>query len=94
MFYIDDESHAEIQKDGLFSLQEALTELKARAEIPWDHEPNRAPCVGWMKCGRTYEIVEYDETKQPWEELRRFLALEVSAKGVKWSVDPDALDSH
>src|SRR5262249_5502914 len=34
-------------------------------------------------CGRHYEIIEYDAAN-PVPEMRRFLALEISAAGVKW----------
>ena len=84
MFLIEDERHAEPQ--GQFgNLQQAIVELRQRAAIPWDQEPNRAPCQNWMNCGRKYEVIEYDDTLSPWKELRRIAVLDVSASGVAWS---------
>lgn len=84
MFVIEDEGHAE--QHGEFStIDAAIAELRHRAAIPWDQEPNAAPCVNWRNCGRRYEVVEYDDTQHPWKELRRLAVLEVSAAGVVWS---------
>jgi hypothetical protein len=82
-FVIEDEFHAEWQ--GEFpSEREALAELQRRAEIPWDQEPNRAPCMSWRTCGRGYYIIEFDDTHEPWKELKRTRLLDVSASEVKW----------
>lgn len=84
MFIIEDELHAEPQ--GKFvSFEQALAELKRRVQIPWDQKPNRAPCASWEACGRTYEIIEYDDSHLPWVEIRRMTALDISASGIKWS---------
>jgi len=94
MFRIEDERHAEPQ--GEFStLQEAVAELRRRAALPWNEEPNVAPCTNWQNCGRNYEIIEYDVSTNPWRELRRISALEVSANGVHWrgSFGSDANDA-
>lgn len=89
MFTVEDEAHAEPQ--GEFeAFEDAMGEVQRRASIPWDSEPNVAPCLSWKTCGRRYEIVEYDARSRPWRELQRVLALEVSAAGVKWQVSPDA----
>jgi hypothetical protein len=81
---IEDERHAEPQ--GRFaSFQQAIDELKRRAAIPWDEDPNRAPCMNWQTCGRSYALIEYDDSVLPWKELRRVAVLEVSEAGVKWS---------
>jgi hypothetical protein len=83
MFVIEDELHAEPQ--GQFdSLEQAIAELRRRAAIPWDQHPNVAPCTNWRSCGRSYEIIEYDNS---WNELRRVAALEVSADGIRWGGD-------
>jgi hypothetical protein len=85
MFVVEDETHAEHQ--GRFAtFDEALAELRRRAEIPWDQAPNAAPCTGWRSCGRDYAIVEFDDAQSPWKEVRRVQALSVSALGVAWSV--------
>jgi hypothetical protein len=52
--------------------------------IPWDEEPNAAPCTSWRTCGRTYEIVEWDTRAN--REQRRTPYLEISSRGVKWLV--------
>lgn len=83
MFVIEDELHAEPQ--GTFaSFADAIVELKRRAGIPWDEEPNRAPCTNWRNCGRSYEVIEYDDSCLPWRKLSRVSVLEVSASGIKW----------
>jgi hypothetical protein len=83
MFVIYDERHAEMHGE-FSSFQEAMIELKRRAQIPWDEEPNRAPCMNWEKCGRSYGLIEYDESFSPGKELRRVEVLNVSASGAEW----------
>jgi len=85
MFVIEDEVHAEAVEGRFRTRQLAIEELERLATIPWNEAPNRAPCIGWLKCGRRYEVVEYDESASPWKELSRDLTLEVSATGVLWS---------
>ena len=83
MFVIEDELHAEQQ--GQFPTREqALAELQRLAAIPWDEEPNCAPCTSWRSCGRRYELIEYDDNITPWAEVSRTLLLEISAAGVQW----------
>jgi hypothetical protein len=84
MFAIEDERHAEVQ--GTYATEaEAMAELKHRSRVPWSEEPNRAPCMNWANCGRSYELVEYDENNLPhWRELSRVKVLDVSAAGVSW----------
>lgn len=84
MFVIEDEAHAEPQEGRLQTRPQAIAELRRRSEIPWNEEPNRAPCTNWLNCGRRYELVEYDETVSPWKELSRNLILDISAAGVRW----------
>jgi hypothetical protein len=83
-FIIEDELHAE--HHGEFAtLEDALHELRRRAEIPWDREPNVAPCQSWATCGRIYELIEYDEGSDGGgRQLRRSKALEISKDGVIW----------
>jgi hypothetical protein len=81
VFVIEDEAHAELH--GEFeSIDEAIAELKRRASIPWDQEPNVAPCMSWRTCGRRYDIIEYGDGRSA--EVRRMPALEISAAGLKW----------
>jgi len=84
---IEDELHAEWH--GEFDdISDALAELRRRAQIPWDDEPNQAPCQSWRTCGRRYEIIEFDDAQSHWRELRRMLALEISASGTQWHSPP------
>ncbi len=86
MFVIEDEIHAEPQ--GQYpTKEEAISELRRRAAIPWDGVPNMAPCQSWKTCGRNYEVIEYDDTKEHWIEIQRIPVLEISAAGVKWKVN-------
>jgi hypothetical protein len=84
MFVIEEEAHSEPQEGSFRTRAEAITELQRRALIPWNEEPNCAPCSSWRNCGRRYEIVEYDDTASPWVELSREFILAVSANGVEW----------
>ena len=84
-FQIEDDKHAEPQGD-FSTLDEAIAELRHRAEIPWDSPPNVAPCQNWRTCGRTYEIIEYDDSTLPWQEMKRYGGLEVSKAGMKWTI--------
>ena len=86
IFIIEDESHSEWA--GEFqTLEEAIAELRRLANIPWDQEPNRAPCMGWEKCGRRYEIIEYDNSTIPWNMIRCIPALHIRASGVNWQTE-------
>ena len=84
MFKIEDDIHSEPQDGEFASFEEALAELRRLAELPWDTQPNVAPCAEWRDCGRRYEIVEYDNSSLPWQELQRTEVLEVSARGIRW----------
>lgn len=85
MFQIEDILHAEPQKGKYLSYEDAFNELKKRAQIPWNNEPNKCPCKNWEACGRNYEIVEYDDSTIPWKVLKRYPILKVSVEGVKWT---------
>jgi hypothetical protein len=87
-FWIEDEAHAEPQSSH-DTFEAAVAELRRLARIPWDSEPNRAPCVGWEKCGRRYEIHEYDTVTTPWTLMREVPALEINARGVQWTLGAD-----
>lgn len=85
LFVIEDEAHAEWQ--GKYaSLEDAIAELKRRASIPWDQDPNACPCTSWKTCGRNYQVIEFETSVRRWREIRRTEYLEVSAKGVTWLV--------
>jgi len=83
MFVIEDETHCEPGSE-FASRDAAVSELRRLAELPWDVPPNLAPCMSWRTCGRSYELVEYDDAREPWREIRRTAALEISAEGVRW----------
>lgn len=83
---IEDQMHAEWQ-ERFSSVEDAFEELRRRSLIPWNQEPNRCPCTSWESCHRGYEIIEFDDSKEPWRELRRLGTLEVSSKGAVWLAD-------
>jgi hypothetical protein len=91
-FVIEDKSHAE-QISEHQSFGNAWDALRHLATIPWDHEPNVAPCKSWRTCGRDYEIIEYDTSAEPWQELRRVAGLSVSAKGTGWGREEPPRDT-
>jgi hypothetical protein len=80
LWFIEDEAHAELQEGEFLTRQGAVAELRRRADLPWDVEPNLAPCTSWRTCGRRYVLIEDDGS----EEKSRELALEVSADGAHW----------
>ena len=84
MFIIEDERHAELQEGEFVTFEEALAELQHRAQLPWNEHPNVAPCRSWRTCGRSYEIIEYDDSTVPWIELSRVAVLGVSSEGARW----------
>ena len=84
MFIIEDEMHAEILPGEFATFADALAELKRLAVVPWNEEPNSAPCQSWQTCGRRYELVEYDAATVPWTELQRIPALNISAVAIEW----------
>jgi hypothetical protein len=93
MFAIEDELHADAV--GQFTNREdALAELNRLVLIPWDNKPNRAPCTNWRNCGREYELIEYDVTKNPWHELSRNPVLSISKAGPKWIKNKENGSKH
>jgi hypothetical protein len=89
MFVLHDERHAELQDGEFTSLFEAMVELRRRSALPWNEEPNVAPCTSWQTCGRTYAVVEYDTTAVPWKVIQWHTMLEVTAAGVIWLLASD-----
>lgn len=89
VFVIDDDTHSEaISKHGTF--EEALAEIKRLATVPWDSEPNMAPCANWRNCGRRYDVVEFEtSSNERWQERSRTPILEINAGEVFWFVPPD-----
>ena len=89
MFVIEDELHAEWQGQ-YHTRKDAIHELKRRSEIPWDSDPNQAPCMSWRTCGRKYILLQYDDSLTPAKQIERVLALEISASGVIWHLTSDS----
>ena len=83
MIYITDDIHCE-PRGPYASFEEAIAELRRRASIPWDEEPNCAPCMSWRTCGRNYEVCEYEDGTESSKQLRRVHVLSVSAKRTVW----------
>ena len=83
MFVIEDEWHAEWIGEYL-SREEAHSELRRLAELPWDTEPNRCPCISWRTCGRRYHVIEFDTASDPWRRLSGDAFLDVSAEKTEW----------
>lgn len=84
MIVIDDNIHCDLW--SMFkTFEDAITELRRWAAIPWDEPPNRAPCDRWRECGREYVVMEVEVSQPPpWKRLRRVAVLKVSAEGVEW----------
>jgi hypothetical protein len=85
---LHDERHGEFDDAGA-----AIAELSRRARIPWNQDPNLPPCDNWRACGRRYELIEYDDSQEPWKELRRVPVLDVTAAGAKWLTDVSQIGS-
>ncbi|WP_430420010.1 hypothetical protein [Phenylobacterium sp.] len=83
MFVIEDDIHAD-QMSKFEARADALVELRRLAAIPWDQDPNTAPCTNWRNCGREYRLIEYDTTTMPWREVASTPALNISAAGMRW----------
>lgn len=93
-YVIEDELHAEICGE-YDSFIKAVSELKRRASIPWNEHPNIAPCVNWAKCGRRYEIIQYETEQKSWTKIQSQQVLDISAQGVSWAEGfPDNKDSN
>ena len=87
VFIIEDDIHAD-WIGQYATLEEAVAELRRRAALPWGEFPNTAPCKSSRTCGRKYQILEYDPSTVPWTKLRCLPALDVSARGTIWRLDP------
>ncbi|MEX2547763.1 MAG: hypothetical protein WD830_08240 [Chloroflexota bacterium] len=89
---VEDEFRAEPQA-WFSTFEDALEELRRRADLPWYGVPNKAPCTSWRTCGRDYDIVEYDTSAVPWREIWRVAVLRIDAAGTRWSALGRATDS-
>ncbi len=89
-FVIEDEMHDEWL--GEFStLKEVIEKLQGLAAIPWDEDPNRAPCTSWKTCGRDYYIIEFDDSSTPWTEINNKHIMRVDSRGSTWYKTPDEI---
>jgi len=69
IWVLEDEAHAE--PIGEFSsFDKAETELKRRLSLPKTHNLNRGPCSN-PDCPRTYRIIEYNNSRVPWEYIQK-----------------------
>lgn len=82
-YVIEEEWHCSLEWE-YNTFQEALDELKRRSEIPWNIEPNKAPCMSWESCSKLYVIIEYDISITPYIMLDKKEILEISSKWVDW----------
>jgi hypothetical protein len=80
-FYIEDNLHAEYHGDTYPTFEAALAEVQKLAQIPWDEDPNRAPCTSWKTCGRDWCIVENSGDGNPGYTR----VVEITSAGVKWA---------
>jgi hypothetical protein len=91
MFYLFDELHDE--PFGEFaSFSDAVAEVRRLASLPWDQEPNLAPCTAWRTCGREYEIREGIAFDLPGPLQRGTRVASISATGVVWAAGHSAAD--
>ena len=80
MIFLEDSLHWEGRIGPFETFDEAIAELKRLAKIPWDQEPNRAPCFGWQECGRSYEMIMTTQG----EDIVRTEVLRIFAGGTTW----------
>jgi hypothetical protein len=79
-FVLEDQTHSECA--GEFDDETSvIAEVRRRFALPWNEEPNRAPCTSWKTCGRQYEVLVYDTDSTPWKLVGSRRALDVSAEG-------------
>jgi hypothetical protein len=83
MFVIEDEWHAEWIGE-FASRDDAYSELRRLATLPWDEAPNLCPCMSWRTCGRRYHLTEYDTSAGAWRRLSDEALLDVSAEKTAW----------
>jgi hypothetical protein len=83
---IQDDWHCELQQTEYTSFDDALEELRRRALILSTDPPNRAPCTGWRKCGRSYTLCEFEKTQTPpWKLWRYAKIVDVDPTGATWN---------
>jgi hypothetical protein len=82
LFSIYDEVHSDFGPPPreFANIEDAIRELRRRATVPWNREPNRAPCISWRKCKRRWVLL--GESAESWKEP---IWVDVSHAGVKWA---------
>lgn len=83
MFTIEDNWHCEL-KGNFPTFDLALAQIREWAKLPWNEEPNLAPCMSWPTCGRFYDIVESKYEGR--EFVRATPIVQIDSKGVRWEV--------
>ncbi|SLH43787.1 Uncharacterised protein [Mycobacteroides abscessus subsp. massiliense] len=84
MFVIEADQHAE-ELGRYMHRADAITELRRLARLPWDEDPNRAPCQSWRTCGRSYVLIAYDISSTPWRQIDTTEIFHIGPAGIKWS---------
>jgi hypothetical protein len=81
---IVDQIHIDYLPGQFTSLGAVVEEFHRLATVPWDQDPNLAPCTSWRTCGRIWTAGEY---KVPGRGARWLDDIweEVKANGVTWS---------
>lgn len=81
MFVIEDDEHAE--ELGRYPHRvDAISGLRRLAQLPWDEDPNRAPCQSWQTCGRSYVLIEYDISSTPWRQIDTTEIFQIGPAGI------------
>ena len=81
LFQIEDSFHAEPHGDPLQDTATTKGEVRRILAIPFGEHPNAPPC-GNPACQRVWEVVEYDTSSTPWNEMSRIEVAVVAASGV------------
>ncbi len=87
MFIICDETHAEYIGGKFATFESALSDICRIAEIPFGTEPNVPPCTGWRRCRRKYQIIEFDDSQEPWQLITTTNIVTITALEINWHYD-------
>jgi len=83
VYIIEDQIHAEII--GEFeSLESAQQEIQRIVKVPFGIGSNRCPCTNWNNCKRSYELIKYNKTRNPWNEISRKEIFSISRNGIEY----------
>ncbi len=87
MFIIEDTNHA-WRSRHFASLSDAIKELQRLARVPWNEEPNWAPCKQWRTRGPLYQLLEVEYGPPRLKLIRSIEVLRINANEVTWLADP------